>query len=406
MNNCLINNASCLSNEINNKISDIADCLLNYSNTNMTLTGGKAGIALFWAYYSEFSESVKLEKSLVPLVSEIFTGIRQSNISSEFSGGLAGIGWTIEHLKQNGFIEIDTDSLIGSFDDLLYPYMLKYIRSGNYDYLHGALGIGLYYLNRSSNPKTKLYITELVDEVEKQGKIFSDGIAWESNLSFVSDERGYNLSLSHGIGSIISMLSRFYKGNPSCEKIPLLVEGAVNYLLRNKRDPKLNGYLFPGWINKNEFQNGRFGRLSWCYNDLGISMVLWQAGEIFNNDKWKQEAIDTLLFTTNITEWDEAGVMDAGLCHGTAGIAHIYNRAYSYTGIKKFKDSAIFWFEQSLKMAVYEDGLAGYKAFRTSKNGGMENNYGFLEGIAGIALAMISAVSEIEPAWDNSLLLS
>jgi hypothetical protein len=42
----------------------------------------------------------------------------------------------------------------------------------------------------------------------------------------------------------------------------------------------------------------------------------------------------------------------------------------------------------------------------TPKFGGMVSNYGLLEGIAGIGLAMISAVSEVQPDWDNALLLS
>ncbi len=33
-------------------------------------------------------------------------------------------------------------------------------------------------------------------------------------------------------------------------------------------------------------------------------------------------------------------------------------------------------------------------------------DFGFLEGIAGIGLAFISAISDIEPAWDEYLLLS
>ncbi|TAL66619.1 MAG: hypothetical protein EPN88_08125 [Bacteroidetes bacterium] len=405
MKNCLISNPG-LSKEIKNKISAIADCLENYPETNKSLMGGKAGVALFWTYYSVFSESVDLHKRLVPLISEIFQGIRQGNSSPTFANGIAGIGWTIEHIKQNGFIDIDTDFIIGSLDDLLYPYMLKYIQSGDYDYLHGALGIGLYYLNRSSNPNIHIYISRLVDELERHGKSFSKGIAWESSLSIETEERGYNLSLSHGIASIISILSRFYMGNNNSVKTAMIVEKAVNYLLGNKRDPKIFKYCFPSSSGSNDLPQWDSGRLAWCYNDLGVSMALWQAGQIFNNETWKQEAIDVLLNTTNITDWKDAGVKDAGLCHGTAGIAHIYNRAYNYTGVEKFKESAIYWFDQSLKMAVFEDGLAGYKAFRIPKFGGIENEYSFLEGIAGIGLAMISSISDIEPSWDSALLLS
>jgi|ERR1035437_700610 hypothetical protein len=115
---------------------------------------------------------------------------------------------------------------------------------------------------------------------------------------------------------------------------------------------------------------------------------------------------NTLFKTIDITEWQEAGVQDVCLCHDTSGIAHIYNRAYKLTGIEKFRLSSIYWFEQSLKMAVFDDGFAGYKTYRPPEFGGICNASGFLEGIAGIGLAMISAVSDINPAWDNALLLS
>lgn len=405
MNSCLIYDPV-LQNKIKNKISLIADCLTNHSDPNINLMGGKAGEALFWAYYSLYSDSLKPQLAISSLVPEIFRGINQGNNSPSFASGLAGIGWSIEHLKQNGFIDIDTDSVIGNFDDCLNPHMRRFLQNGNYDYLHGALGIGLYYSMRTSNSKTKFYITQLVDELEKLGNKTFDTIAWESNLSLVNAGIGYNLGLSHGIASVISILSRFFVLGISSDKIAYLVKAAVNYLLQNKQDPNIYKYTFPGWISKSESNKSSFGRLSWCYNDLGISLALWQAGQIFDNSLWKQEAIAILLKTTIIKVWDDAGICDAGLCHGTTGIAHIYNRAFKYTGIEDFKESAIYWFEQSLKIATYDDGLAGYKAFRSSQNGGMENNYGLLEGISGIGLAMISAVSEIQPAWDNALLLS
>lgn len=53
-------------------------------------------------------------------------------------------------------------------------------------------------------------------------------------------------------------------------------------------------------------------------------------------------------------------------------------------------------------MARFDDGLAGYKALHTE----MENEYGILEGVAGIGLALLSYVTETEPTWDECLLLS
>ena len=55
-------------------------------------------------------------------------------------------------------------------------------------------------------------------------------------------------------------------------------------------------------------------------------------------------------------------------------------------------------------MARFEDGLAGYKAWQ-GENGWM-NQHGILEGIAGIGLVLLSHLSNEEPSWDRSFLLS
>lgn len=387
--------------QLNEKIDVIAKHLNTSSNTSLNLMEGKTGEILFWAYYSKYKKDVAAKNKITSLLSDVFDEIKNGFKDPTFCCGLSGIGWTVEHLAQNGFIKADTNKVIGSLDDFLYPYLLFYIRAGNYDYLHGALGIGLYYTNRSTNSKFQEYLIEMVNELEKQSTRMNQGIAWNVKLAPDSDIRGYNISMSHGISSIIGILSRLYKIGICKEKVSELVTGAVNYLLQNKQETT-SQYLFPRWVCETENETKKSGRLAWCYYDMGIAIALWQAGLLFNNEKWKNEAIDTLLHTTIITDIKESGACDAGLCHGTVGIAHIYHRMYSYTNIDAFKKSAIFWFEQSLKMASFEDGLAGYKAYR----GDWVNDYGLLDGISGIGLAMISAVSDIEPKWDGALLLS
>jgi hypothetical protein len=57
-------------------------------------------------------------------------------------------------------------------------------------------------------------------------------------------------------------------------------------------------------------------------------------------------------------------------------------------------------------MSNYEDGLAGFKSWRGDENS-YTNEYGLLEGIAGIGMVMINSLHpEIEPTWDRCLLLS
>jgi hypothetical protein len=57
-------------------------------------------------------------------------------------------------------------------------------------------------------------------------------------------------------------------------------------------------------------------------------------------------------------------------------------------------------------MATFADGLAGYKTWRAPEYGGWINEDGLVEGISGIGLALLTYYYEIEPTWDECLLLS
>lgn len=111
-----------------------------------------------------------------------------------------------------------------------------------------------------------------------------------------------------------------------------------------------------------------------------------------------------MLHASQRKDFEKNGIVDAGICHGTAGIAHIFNRFFFETKMPIFKDTANYWIKETLKMATHDDGLAGYKSFYSEKEWVKE--YGLLEGVAGIGLALLSHISDEEPTWDRCLLLS
>ena len=99
---------------------------------------------------------------------------------------------------------------------------------------------------------------------------------------------------------------------------------------------------------------------------------------------------------------------DGGLCHGAAGLGHLFNRMYQATGETMFLREAHASFELLLEMRRPGDGVAGYSAlFPRDKTGdGWEDNASLLTGAAGIALAFLAAATDIEPAWDRLLMAS
>jgi lantibiotic modifying enzyme len=390
------------------KLFEISDALLKNTEkleNSIGLMGGKVGVALFFFYYAQLTMEEKYVEYAHELITEIFDIINKESCVHTFAGGLAGVGWMMEHLVQNDFVEADTDEILQDLDPFLHKSMVYDIENGNYDFLHGAVGKGTYFLERLSKKESKDYLIELVDLLDKISLAKSGGkIAWESILDHDKGTKGYNLSLSHGISSIIVFLAKVLEKGISLEKVSRLLDGAVNYILSHKLDTKKYHSHFPSWISE-ESPSGA-SRLAWCYGDLGIGNALWQAGQAAGNKEWEEKSLDTLLHSTGRRDLKQNAVIDVGLCHGAAGITHIYNRMYHATGRNVFRESTLYWLDHTLKMATYKDGYAGYKAWHTEKYGGWVTEAGLLEGVAGIGLMLISIVSDIEPKWDRCLFLS
>ncbi|MGE5406768.1 MAG: hypothetical protein ACM3NR_03560 [Methanosarcina sp.] len=103
-----------LKNEILNRISEAL--LLNSSFTdNLGLLNGKAGISIFF-YHLQFHTKIKIHKDYAgELLDEIYKEI-SSNTPVNLKDGLTGIGWCIEYLVRNGFVQADTDEVLSDID--------------------------------------------------------------------------------------------------------------------------------------------------------------------------------------------------------------------------------------------------------------------------------------------------
>ncbi len=393
---------------IKDRIQQISVALEKFADyKSYSLLTGNSGMALFWYYYWSFTKKDKYFEEGNAIILKSF-GFTNTNVKNSLCDGISGFMWAVNHLVSNNFIDGDCNELFYEEEPYLGSSMMDEIQKGKYDYLHNALGLGLYFLSRN-NKQSVNYIASLIFRLEEIAEKDINGLKWRSTIQTKDGTKEvYNLSLSHGIASIIAFLSKAYKQDILQVKTKELLVGAITFLLSLKSDvPNVHsGAYFPSFIRVNENEIDANSRLAWCYGDLGIGIVLWQAAHILQNDEWEKTAIDILLNTTTRKDSIKEHVIDAGVCHGSAGIAHIYNRMYQYTGILTFKESAIYWLNVTLEKATFADGLAGYKAWYTPEYGGWKNAAGLLEGIAGIGLVLLSATSNIEPKWDECLLLS
>jgi len=91
-------------------------------------------------------------------------------------------------------------------------------------------------------------------------------------------------------------------------------------------------------------------------------------------------------------------MIDPFFCHGTGGIAHLYNRAYYYTGRMQYREASFAWLRETQIFLNSEAYLS-----KLRNNG---EKLELLSGVAGLGLILLSMLSDNEPQWDTFFLLS
>ncbi len=378
---------------------------------NIGVLTGSTGIALFHFYYSKFKQQEINASIGSDIISSVVQKINKGYHMPTFCTGIAGAAWAIELLREEDFIELDSDALLGNLDDFLESSLQVDKRYNFYDFLHGNIGIGLYFLKRYENTAStelksnyKRYLLKIISKLQETALIKGNTAKWESNLIFSEKLRGYNLSLSHGISSITNFLARLAEHSDFKDATITLLQQATNYILQQHYDSVTSTSCFPDWITTTN-EKSKNARLAWCYGDLGIGISLWRAGKILSDQELCKKALTVLKHSTKRRDIEEARIMDAGLCHGSYGVAHIFNYMYKETQEPVFKETAIYWLQQALDMAIHKDGYAGYYQWRGGDNPGWRKEVNLLEGISGIGLAIISHLASFETKWDECLMI-
>ncbi|SNR89285.1 lanthionine synthetase C family protein [Dokdonia pacifica] len=371
---------------------------------------GSSGLALYHFYYNAYNPNEASEDRGSEIIASIVESINQGYNFHTFCGGIAGAAWTIELLNELDFIELDTDALLGVLDEYL-NHVAHLQEGGNfYDFLHGLIGIGYYFLKRYENtPSEELkgnyekMILEIISKLESKATRSDNGIYWESNLVKEEGIIGCNLSLSHGLSSIINFLSRLSSHAAFSEHSLPLLNKAISHMMSYKRKETETSF-FPDWItNKNE--ESQSNRLAWCYGDLGIAVSLWKASKVIEDEAVKQTAIQLLKHAATRRDIKETRIVDAGLCHGAFGVMHIFDFMYKETSDEIFKEAADYWIDYGLTMDHHEDGSAGYKKWRGGDTPTYEKENSLLEGIAGIGLAILSYLHPENTHWNQCLMI-
>jgi len=147
---------------------------------------------------------------------------------------------------------------------------------------------------------------------------------------------------------------------------------------------------------------GQPARAGWCYGSPGVARSLYLAGQALGQHALCAiglEAIDAALARPP----EARSLASMHLCHGQAGLLQIALR-FQHEAPQETRQPAVRELTASILQHHEPESLLGYHDI--APDGRDVDEPGLLTGASGIALALLAAACDVEPAWDCALLIS
>jgi class I lanthipeptide synthase len=370
-----------------------------------SLAGGMAGLALFHLdlHRSHLADG-HLERAALCLERAAAAVERQALEASLFSG-FTGIAWAIEQAGPT--LGSGADDVLENIDDAL----LDHLRAGGpsqMDLVRGLVGLGVYALERLPRPAAAEILHLVVERLLERAERVPEGLRWRSPPAASGPQAEplgpYDLGMAHGVPGLVALLAMACLRDVEAGRARELLQGAVSWL-RAQRRTFSDGASFSKFAGPGS--SDLPARLAWCYGDLGIASALHAAGRAVNEPSWREEALDLAIRAAG-RDPERSGVRDAGICHGAAGVSHLFRRLHQATGEPRLAEAARFWLERTLDLQDPASGVGGVRAWdpREGESGAWVRDPGVLGGAAGVGLVLLAALGAAEPEWDRMLLIS
>lgn len=368
------------------------------------LPNGLAGLALTHArlhpLFPRAGHLALAEKTL----DRAIDGLARTVLPPSLHGGFSGVAWVVEHLR--GDTDRDANAAI---DQAVILYLDRTPWRDSYDLIKGLVGLGVYAIERLPHPSARRMLELIVARLAETARRRRPGLAWWSDPEWVpvpfrrNPQFAWNLGVAHGIPAVIGFLAGVVRAGIASRVARRLLDGAVRWLLAQELPRKDAGFAVavgPGLERAP-------ARSAWCYGDPGVAAVLLAAARAVGERVWEQHALRIGLRAVARPP-DQCRVFDAGLCHGAAGLGHLYHRMYLTTGEPRFARAARVWLVRALDYRQTTDAIGGFASWTIDPDGRKHwvADAGLLTGTAGIALAFSAALDGREPTWDRVLLLS
>ena len=284
-----------------------------------------------------------------------------------------------------------------------------------FDTIRGLTGYGAYFLRRAPRgEETRAildYCVRLTDPITHNGEVLPGwwtltGPSGRPDTRF-PDGHG-NTGMAHGIGGVLALLALAARSGTPVDYHHQALRTILAWLDRWREETD-RGPLWLYWVTRDELRTGLLApspprRPSWCYGTAGIARAQQLAAIALGDTDRQLDAEDALVAALTDTAQLNA-TTDNGLCHGFAGLAHIAARTAddAHPATAGQLRAAI----PALLALPCPPGADPDETARTVVND-KDAGPGFLDGAAGIALALMAPAAQAPPrtSWDACLLIA
>lgn len=295
--------------------------------------------------------------------------------------------------------------------------------SGVVDATSGLTGVGRYLLHRSDTCGEPLrdVLTALVT---LQDPVTVDGVEvpgwwYDGTTKTIVDEsfeRGQlNFGLAHGLPGPLTLLSLAWSAGfrvpGQDEAIAAMADWMLDWRESGEFGPYWTSYIPLGYFvdratspHEQTLPLPRPARPSWCYGAAGIARALEFAAAALDRPEWAEAGLEAVRATV-ARPTERWSITDDMLCHGWASSLYLFSLWGWRHPDQGFTELADVLAERVVEH--YDPAnVFGYRFYQPAGELYLDLP-GFLEGSAGVALALHAYATNRPPAsqWDTVLLL-
>lgn len=275
--------------------------------------------------------------------------------STAHSRGLSGLGNVLLLMDKSSFKQDSPQNgaLLDWIAKKIYQNAKVEIVNSDLDPLYSSLG-GLYFLvnfYRAQN-SGRYYIEDLVNELYEKIELNQIGRFVPNKRFCKGEQQAVPFGIAHGICGLVLVLLEL-KEVLDNEKLRALIKISLDFMQRLFRpyEKSERFFLFPRAVSlggsslQQEKTNENIG---WCSSDVSVIYTFLRAGDQLE-DKGISQFANRIL--SDFLNFDQTSlpIYNVNLCHGSAGMALLYQKCFEITNIPDCFNASQFWLNRTLQ---------------------------------------------------------